>query len=321
MTGWYEQPQIPENDEGGLEGLRTFPVRLMNEDDLERIITIDAKGQGVDRRDYLMEKFESCIHEPGINISLVAESDGIAVGFLLGLVFLGEFGVPSTRAVLHTIGVNPDFEHQGIAHALVGQFRTNLQALRIDSIHTLVDWDEFGLLHFFKSMGFRPGRDVDLVWNARRFPFAGGHGTASLDLAVQADLERVAAIDAEVLNRRRRRYFETKLEAFLHHPERNRFFLARLDGEIAGYLVAGLYRGEFGIDAPRGVIDSFGVKEKLRHHGVASTLLEGLLTWLQESKVDHVETLCRWNDWELLQFFEYVGFRPSSRLNLEWRFQ
>ncbi len=49
-------------------------------------------------------------------------------------------------------------------------------------------------------------------------------------------------------------------------------------------------------------------------------MLETLLDWLREAHADQMETLCRWNDWELLQFFEYVGFRPSTRLNLEWRF-
>ena len=309
-----------EQEETQGESGRTFPVRLMGEDDLPLIIEIDAKGGGISRPRYFEEKIDACIREPGINISLVAESDGLPVGFLLGLLFLGEFGVPSTRAVVHTIGVHPAFAHQGVAHALLEQFRRNLQALRIDSIHTLLNWDAFELLHFFKSTGFRPGREVDLVWDSNRFPFSGGHTEVVLEQAAPGHLETVASIDAEMLNRRRRRYFETKLESSLKRPGHILFRVGKVDGEPAGFLVAGLYEGEFGIEEARGVIDSFGVREKYRHHGVASTLLEGMLNWLKDKQVHQVETLCRWNDWELLRFFEYVGFRPSSRLNLEWRF-
>ena len=49
--------------------------------------------------------------------------------------------------------------------------------------------------------------------------------------------------------------------------------------------------------------------------------MQHLLGWLRERGVTQMETLCRWNDWELLRFFEYAGFRPSARINLEWRFE
>lgn len=69
------------------------------------------------------------------------------------------------------------------------------------------------------------------------------------------------------------------------------------------------------------MIHSFAGREKFRHQGVASALLETLLAWLKEAGVTRIETLCRWNDWESLRYFGYVGFRPSSRIGLMWRFQ
>ena len=100
-------------------------------------------------------------------------------------------------------------------------------------------------------------------------------------------------------------------------PERGAFLVAEREGRLAGFLAGSLYQGEFGIDDPRGVIDSFAVTPAARHRGVASGLVIALVERWKPKGVSRMETLCRWNDWELLRFFERVGFRPSARLNLE----
>lgn len=297
-----------------------FTIRLMTEADVELVSALDARQTGQSRRAYYADKIARCIHEPGINTSLLAESDGAAVGFLIGRLFFGEFGIPSTRAVLDTLGVHPDFRHQGVAHTLVEQYAKNLSGLRVEAIDTLVDWDRFDLLAFFKSVGFRPSRDVDLVWDVARFPFAAPDHEARVREATEADLPVIAAMDQEVLGQSRSSYFAAKWKAAQATPEDHRILLAELEGEPAGAMVANLYRGEFGIAGSRGVIDSLAVREHFQHHGVASAMVQHLLGWLAARSVTQMETLCRWNDWELLRFFEYVGFRPSARVNLEWRF-
>lgn len=298
-----------------------YPIRVMEEGDLERVVSIDAKSYGHVRKPYLEEKFAVCLRDPGINTSLAAESDGSVIGFLLGQLFFGEFGIPVTRAVLHTLGVHPEFANRRVAHDLLSQYRKNMEALRVEAIHTLVDWDRLELIGFFKSMGFRFSHELDLVWDTARFPFQAGHSTAKVTAATEADLDAVAKIDQESMQASRTRYFLGKHSAATSRPGKNCFLVAWLNGEPAGFLVGSIFQGEFGIDEVRGVIDSFAVREKFRHQGVASALLESLLDWLREARVTRIETLCRWNDWELLQFFEYVGFRPSSRIDLVWRFQ
>lgn len=297
-----------------------YPIRVMKEGDLERVISIDAKSYGHFRRPYFEEKFAVCLRDPVINTSLAAESDGSLVGFLLGQLFLGEFGIPVTRAVLHTLGIHPDFAHRRVAHDLLMQYRRNMEALRVEAIHTLVNWDRLELIGFFKSMGFRLSHELDLVWDTERYPFQAGHSHAEVLPVGEADLDAVAEIDTETVQVSRAPYFSGKLSAASTRPARNRFLIAWLNGEPAGFLVGSIFQGEFGIEEKRGVIDSFAVREKHRHKGVASALLESLLDWLREAGATRIETLCRWNDWELLHFFEYVGFRPSSRIDLMWRF-
>ena len=308
-------PDLLEGERGSF-----FPVRIMAEADLPRITEIDAKARGHQEKAYLDEQFAYCVKDPGMNTSLVAEADGSAVGFLLGRIFLGEFGIPSTRAVLHTIGVHPDFTGHGVAHALLGQYRKNMEALRVEAIHTLVEWDSFDLLSFFKSAGFRPSREVDLVWDTKRFPFSGKASGVEVRETRKEDLEGVSAIDAEHMQASQRSYHEGVLAASSDRPGKIHFLVGRVEEGVAGFLGARVFQGEFGIDTARGVIESFAVGDAYRHQGVASALLEKLLDWLAEHEVHQIETLCRWNDWELLRFFEYAGFRPSSRHNLELSF-
>jgi ribosomal protein S18 acetylase RimI-like enzyme len=311
-----EHPDLLEGERGS-----SFPVRIMAEADLPRITEIDAKARGHREQAYLEEQFAYCVGDPGMNTSLVAEADGLVVGFLLGRIFLGEFGIPSTRAVLHTIGVHPEFTGHGVAHALLSQYRKNMEALRTEAIHTLVEWDRFELLAFFKSAGFRPSREVDLVWDTQRFPFSGKASGVEVGEAREEDLEGVSAIDTEYMQASRRRFHEGRLAASVERPRKNHFLIGRVEGRVAGFLSARIFQGEFGIDTARGVIESFAVGDAYRHQGVASTLLEKLLAWLAENEVHQIETLCRWNDWDLLQFFAYAGFRPSFRLNLELPFK
>ncbi len=301
------------------EGEPRFPVRVLRDADLPAVIAIDAGATGSERSAYYREKYEACVFEPGINTSLVAEADGVPVGFLFGRLFFGEFGVPATRAVLDTIGVRPAFARRGVATALLAQYRKNLQALRVEAVNTLVAWDRLDLLGFFRHLGFRPSREMDLVWDTTRYPFRGRRGQVAVHGASAEDVAAVTAIDRETLHGSRSRYFAAKQSAAWERPERTRFLVARREGEVAGFLIASLFEGEFGIPTRRGVIDSFAVRERDRHQGVGSALMEHLMEWLRQREVTQMETLCHWNEWALLQFFEYAGFRPSARLNLEWR--
>lgn len=294
-------------------------IRTMTPADVDAIVALDARESPHPRPSYYRDKIAACVSEPGLNTSLLAEQDGAPVGFLIGRLFFGEFGIPATRAVLDTLGVHPSFRRQGVASVLLEQYRKNLSALRVDTIDTLVDWDRFDLLAFFKRHGFRPSRNVDLVWNLERYPFAASPRGVDVRDAGEADVEVIMGIDTEAVGEARPEYIATKCRAARKHPARHRMLVAEVGGEPAGFLDAAVFHGEFGIDSLRGVIDTLGVRERFRHRGVASALLQHLLAWLETQGATEMETLCLWNDWELLPFFAYVGFRPSARMNLEWR--
>ena len=96
-------------------------------------------------------------------ISLAAEVDGTLVGFLLGRMYYGEFGVPEPVAIIDTIIVDPAFGGRRVGSALVQQLARNLQSLRIETIRTKVDWESQDRLRCFAKQGFKPSQPLCLA--------------------------------------------------------------------------------------------------------------------------------------------------------------
>jgi len=131
-------------------------VRAMREDDLARVVEIDAAATGHRRPTYFELMLQRALKESTLAMSLVAEVDGRVVGFVVATPFYGEYGVLEPAASLDAIGIHPDNRHRHVGSALMGQLRRNLGALRIETLRTEVRWDDFDLLTFFERHGFAP---------------------------------------------------------------------------------------------------------------------------------------------------------------------
>ncbi|MBL6931781.1 MAG: GNAT family N-acetyltransferase [Rhodospirillales bacterium] len=138
-------------------------VRSMREDDLNSVVRIDAKLTGHDRRDYFTAKLKEVMSESGVRVSLVAEVDNMAVGFIMARVDFGEFGQTEAAAVIDTLGVNPDHGKGGIASALTSQLLINLEALHVENVRTSVGWNNLDLIGFLSAKGFTPAQQLTLV--------------------------------------------------------------------------------------------------------------------------------------------------------------
>jgi ribosomal protein S18 acetylase RimI-like enzyme len=66
----------------------------------------------------------------------------------------GDYGRVEPVSVLDTIGVDPDYGHRGVGHALLSQLFANLRALGVERIETSVARENFGLLGFFYDLSF-----------------------------------------------------------------------------------------------------------------------------------------------------------------------
>lgn len=137
-------------------------VRTLNEKDLEPIVGIDAAAMGRRRHEYYRDKVTSALRDSRMRMSLVAELDGVVVGFLMAQLHYGEFGRPEPTAVLDSIGVHPEWRDHHVGKALMRQFAMNAKALGVEVVRTEVSWDDFALLAFLRREGFAPGHRLVL---------------------------------------------------------------------------------------------------------------------------------------------------------------
>lgn len=139
-------------------------IRVMRESDVAPVTEIDYKVFGTKRPDYYERKVAEVLDEESGRLvtSLVAEVGGKVAGFVMGSVYLGEFGIPETIAYLDTIGVDPDHQRQGIAAYLLDEFKTTVQKAGAKKVHTLVNWSDTDLLGFFANRGFVAANTLNL---------------------------------------------------------------------------------------------------------------------------------------------------------------
>jgi len=140
----------------------TINVRLMKSNDFNSVVRIDEKVLKISRPDYYRLKFEELVQSTDrLPTSLVAEEDGTVVGFVMGAVYIGEYGI-SKVGTLDTIGVDPDYQHKGIGQLLVKEFMDHLKALGVGKINTLIDSHDSKMMHFFTANQFNPSTTVNL---------------------------------------------------------------------------------------------------------------------------------------------------------------
>ena len=139
-------------------------IRLMKVEDFEAVVAIDEKVLKVSRPDYYERKFDKLFNSKDfVPTSLVAEeADGAVVGFVMGEIYMGEYGILQEEARLDTIGVDPDHQHKGIGKKLINEFIDHIKTLGVEKINTLVDWNDSVLMHFFSSNQFSPSKSINL---------------------------------------------------------------------------------------------------------------------------------------------------------------
>jgi len=135
----------------------------MKREDVGAVVEIDERILGKRRPDYYERKCDAAL-DPSFQMvtSLVAVYDQKVIGFVMGNVYLGEFGIPEATASLDTIGVHPDYQGQGVAVALITQFISNLKKARVEYVYALVDWNDWDMLRFLEKSHFVPSKALKL---------------------------------------------------------------------------------------------------------------------------------------------------------------
>jgi ribosomal protein S18 acetylase RimI-like enzyme len=88
--------------------------------------------------------------------SVVAELGGEVVGFMLGEVRSGEFGLEEPTGWIEVLGVDPAHRGKAIGRLMAEALLAHFRELGARSVRTLVDDGAEELCSFFSSLGFEP---------------------------------------------------------------------------------------------------------------------------------------------------------------------
>lgn len=140
---------------------------------------------------------------------------------------------------------------------------------------------------------------------------------AAIRTARAADLDALVAIDAAASGRRREAFLAQKLTQALGDTGIAMSLVAEVDGHVVGFLLARVYYGEFGVVEPSAVMDVLGVHPDYRGRHVASALVDQLRTNLLGLGIVTLQTEVRWDNADLLRFFQHEGFTVAQRICLD----
>ena len=130
-------------------------IRTLEDTDLSGVIELDEKILG----DYRPEVWEDRIayyqrRDP--EAPVVAIADGRLVGFMLGEVRSGEFGLEEPTGWIEVMGVDPDLRGQAVGRQLAERMLDHFRGKGATTVRTLVDEAEEGIAGFFTALGFEP---------------------------------------------------------------------------------------------------------------------------------------------------------------------
>ena len=145
----------------------------------------------------------------------------------------------------------------------------------------------------------------------------------------EKDLDSIVEIDEKILGRTRRKHWERKISYADVYPRPA--LVAEVGGRVVGFILGYVSGWEFGVPDSVGWIDTIGVDPAYQKRGIGRMLLKDLIENFKrtgteenpegkESKivgVNIVYTIVEWDDWNLLQFFDAMGFRRGDIVNLE----
>ncbi len=320
-------------------------IRALQPGDLDAVVAIDRSIVGRSRRAYIERRLDAALREPARHAQFAAiDADGLA-GYILARVLRGEFGRSEAALRIELVGVRREAQGQGIGKRLLETLTEYARRKGVVELRTAAAWNDHAIVRWLDATGFAlaPDRIVDCPVGdvgdrAERDAAAGAaedeephreidYGAAAgndyeklardrADLRTMTadDLPAIVRIDRALTGRDRTDYMRAQLAEALDDSAIRVSLVARLDGVVAGYLMARTDLGDYGRTEPVAVIDTIGVDPDYAQRGVGHSLLSQLFANLGALRVERVETIAAPRDLALLGFLYGCGFAPSQRL-------
>lgn len=128
-------------------------IRTLEDTDIGGITALDEKLGGRYRPE-IWERRIGYYMRRDPEGSIVADSGGRVVGFMLGEVRSGEFGLEEPTGWIEVLGVDPDFRGQAVGRRLAESLLDHFRGRGAVTVRTLVDDEMAGIAEFFGRLGF-----------------------------------------------------------------------------------------------------------------------------------------------------------------------
>lgn len=130
----------------------TITVRRMRTQDAEAVLRINEKITGTPHEAQWESRIVDQLTRNPLGC-LVAEADGKMAGFIFGEIRGWEFAIPKSGWI-EIVGVDPEFQGKGVARALIGKLHVYFENHNVERVMTMVNWNDGGLVSFFRALGF-----------------------------------------------------------------------------------------------------------------------------------------------------------------------
>lgn len=137
-------------------------IRCLEDTDLDDITALD-EAIGGEYRPEVWEQRLGYYHRRDPEASVVAEAGGRVVGFMLGEVRSGEFGLEEPTGWIEVLGVSPDYRGQAVGRQLAECMLEHFRERGATRVRTMVDDEMDGIAAFFGALGFEPAPLKPLV--------------------------------------------------------------------------------------------------------------------------------------------------------------
>ncbi|MCB9378537.1 MAG: GNAT family N-acetyltransferase [Holophagales bacterium] len=133
----------------------TVVVRSLTELDLGDIVRIAEKTRNRYQPDLWEDRVTFYLRRDPEG-SVIAELAGDVVGFMLGDVRSGEFGIEEETGWIEVLGVDPDHGGHGVGRALGEEMLKRFRDRGVRRVRTMVDDSMPEIATFFEKLGFEP---------------------------------------------------------------------------------------------------------------------------------------------------------------------
>jgi ribosomal protein S18 acetylase RimI-like enzyme len=130
-------------------------IRPLDELDIGSIVRIDERITGIYRPE-IWERRVGYYLRRDPDASQVAEVEGRVVGFMLGDLRAGEFGLEEPGGWIERFGIDPDYRGRDLGKQLFAAILRHFRAHGATTVRTLVDRKDAGVAGFLEALGFAP---------------------------------------------------------------------------------------------------------------------------------------------------------------------